>query len=193
MTGRLAGALRALRSGGLVVYPTDTLVGLGARATDRAAVDRLLRAKDRPDGMPVSIALSSLEEAERFASFSAMARRYARQHVPGPVTLLLPPTAWGRRTLTGAVTGPGRAIGIRVPDHPVARELAREVGPITCTSANRHGDPPVTTLAQARREFGRSVDVYLPLVPPPSGHPSALVDLTGAEPRIIERRARPAP
>lgn len=188
MPASLNDAVRALRSGGLIVYPTDTLVGLGAMATNSRAVERLLRAKDRPDGLPVSIALSSLEEVEEYARLSPMARRFARRHIPGPVTLLLPPTDQGRRRLTGAVTGPGRAIGVRVPDHPVARELARRAGPLTCTSANRHGEPPVTTLAQARREFGDSVDVYLPLRPAPSGHPSAVVDLTGDDPRVIDRR-----
>lgn len=184
----LSDAARALAAGRLVVYPTDTLFGLGARAGDRGAIARLVAAKGRPTGMPISVALSSTEELEPLADLSPMGRRFVRTHLPGPYTVIARPSARGRRSLAAEVAGPHGTIGVRVPDHPVARELARRVGPLTATSANRHGGPPCRTLAEARQTFGRTVSVYLAGGPRPSGRPSELVNLTGSSPHPIARR-----
>jgi L-threonylcarbamoyladenylate synthase len=186
MGDQLSEAVRALRSGELVVYPTDTLFGLGALADRRSAVERLLRAKGRSPSQPVSLCVSSTEELERYARVSPAARRFLRRNLPGPFTVLLSPSPQARRRLAPSVGG-GRTIGVRVPDHPVARELARRAGPITATSANRHGQAPARTIAEARAVLGRSVRVYLASVPVGSGRPSALVDLTGPEPRLVPR------
>ncbi len=183
----VADAVRALARGGLVVYPTDTLLGLGAAATDRAAVDRLERAKGRPSGQTLSLGVSSAEEIETWAELSFESRAWARRHLPGPYTILVRPTSRARRTFGPSVLPAGGLLGVRVPDHPVARELAQRAGPITATSANPHGRPPCRTLTEARRVFGRAVAVYLPAVPKPSGHPSALVDLSGAHPKHVRR------
>ncbi len=180
-------AVRALWQGELVLVPTDTLFGLAARASDRAAVARLHEAKGRPSSQPISIALSSTEELEPYAVLRPSGRRFVRRHLPGPYTVLARPSAFARRTLDPSVAG-GATVGLRVPDHPVVRELARRVGPITATSANRHGAPPVRSVALARRVFGAKVRVYLPAVPRPSGIPSTLVDLTGPVPRVRGRR-----
>jgi L-threonylcarbamoyladenylate synthase len=187
MAPTVADAARAVAAGGLVVYPTDTLLGLAARAEDRAAVARLAEAKARPGGQPTSVAVSSYAELERLAVLSASARRFVRTHLPGPYTVLVRPTPWARRHLAPSVSA-GRAVGVRIPDHPVARELARRAGPTTATSANRHGDPPARTVAEARKAFGGRVAVYLPGRPAPSGRPSELVDLTGELPRPVGRR-----
>ncbi len=183
----VAAAARALASGELVVYPTDTLLGLGVRASDRAAVSRLERAKGRPSGQPISIAVSSLAELEALGTLSAMARRFVRTHLPGPYTVLVRPSPRARRTLAPRLFADGRTIGIRVPDHAVARELARRAGPLTATSANHHGAPPCRTVREARRAFGGAVRVFLAAVPAPSGAPSTLVDLTRSEVRTIRR------
>jgi L-threonylcarbamoyladenylate synthase len=187
MTASIADAVRALDAGALVVVPTDTLLGLAARATDRAAVLRLAHAKGRPGAMSVSVAVSSTEELERYARLSRAGRAFARRHLPGPFTVLARPSQAARRTLAPLVA-PGRTIGLRVPDHPVARELCRRAGPITATSANRHGSPPARTVDEARSAFGAAVRVYLAARPAPSGVPSSLVDLTGARPRPVARR-----
>jgi len=184
----IAAAVRTLRRGRLVVYPTDTLLGLGALAGHPGAVRRLLTAKGRSTAQPISVCLSSTEEVERFARVSPAARRFLRRHLPGAYTVLLSPSAEARRALAPGAVGP-RAVGFRVPDHPVARELARRAGPITATSVNRHGEPPARSVAAARRALGDSVALYLPAGPKGSGAPSVLVDLTGAEPREVPRRS----
>lgn len=187
MASALTDAVRALRRGGLVVYPTDTLLGLGALARHRGAVAKLARAKGRAAGQPISVCVSSTEEIERYAVLSPAARQFVRRHLPGPFTILLQPSAEARRSLAPSVGGLA-TIGVRVPDHPVARALARRAGPITATSANRHGAPPARSLPEARRALGGAVSVYLSAAPRGSGAPSTLVDLIGPEPRELVRR-----
>ncbi len=180
-------AAEALRAGRLVVFPTDTLFGLAARADDRAAVRRLLDAKRRPGSVPLSVAVSSAEEIEPIGRLSPTGRQFVRRRLPGAYTVLLRPTPAARATLAPEIAG-GGTIGVRLPDHPVARELARRVGPIVATSANRHGAPPAGSLAAARRALGPDVAVYLGGGPAPSGRPSELIDLTGVRPRGVARR-----
>jgi len=184
----IAAAVRSLRRGALVVYPTDTLLGLGALASDRSAVRRLVAVKGRSATQPVSVCVSSTEELERYARVSPAARRFVRRHLPGPYTVLLVPSPEARRVFAPSIVE-FPAVGFRVPDHPVARELARRAGPVTATSANRHGAPPVRRVARARRAFGRAVACYLAAHPPGSGVPSTLVDLTGATPHELLRRS----
>ena len=188
MTPTLPAAVRALAAGDLVVYPTDTLLGLGARAADRSAVLRLETAKGRPGGQPISVAVSSVPELEALGALAPSARRFVRTHLPGPYTVFLRPSPLARRTLAPRLFAADGSLGVRVPDHSVARELALRVGPITATSANRHGAAPCRTPAEARRAFGRDVRVYLPARPAPSGSPSTLIDLTGAHPRPVARK-----
>lgn len=179
MTDPLDRAVERLRQGGLVVYPTDTLYGLGADARNEAALDRLLTAKGRSGAQPISVAVSSFEEVEPIAALSDPARSFLRSHLPGPFTLLLPPSPQIRRVgLAPPIQAGGASVGVRVPDHPLARALAHAIGPITATSANRHGEPPCRSLAEARRTFGPAVDFYLDGPPRPSGRASTLVDLT---------------
>lgn len=186
MADRFAAAVAALRRGALIVYPTDTLFGLGASATSAGAVDRLSAAKGRPPGMATSVTLSSVEELERFGRLAPAGRAFARAHLPGPYTLLVP--ARTHSGLVPALRAADGTIGLRVPAHPVARELARRAGPITATSANRHGAPPSESLPGARRAFGDDVAVYLGGAPGPTGRPSTLVDLSGPTPRVVARR-----
>lgn len=189
MDPSLARAIDRLRHGGLVVYPTDTLYGLGADARNERAVQRLLDAKGRSGARPVSVAVSSFEEVEPLGELSRPARAFLRSTLPGPYTLLLPAAPGFRRLGLAAPVGvKGRSIGVRLPNHPLARALAQAVGPITATSANRHGEPPCRTISEARRAFGDTVDAYLDGAPRPSGRPSTLVDWTqGDSPKLRPR------
>ncbi|MCI4373218.1 MAG: threonylcarbamoyl-AMP synthase [Thermoplasmata archaeon] len=180
-------AAQALAAGRLVVYPTDTLLGLGAKATDRTAVERVGRAKGRSSRQVVSIAVSSAEEVEAWAELSIESRAWARRHLPGPYTLLVRPTPRARQTFGPSILAPGGRLGVRLPNHPVARELARRIGPLTATSANLHGRPPCRSVSDAQRELGAAVAVYLPAVPKPSGSPSVVIDLSGDRPAVVPR------
>ena len=188
MSADVTRAAQSVARGALVLYPTDTLYGLGTDATNPRALDRLLEAKDRPANMPISVAVSSTEEAELLVDWTPPARALARTLLPGPVTLLVRASALARRRLAPPLIAPDGTLGVRVPDHPIARELARQAGPLTATSANRHGEPPAASVAAARRIFGDRVATYLTEGPIPSGRPSTLVDLRGPTPRFVERR-----
>ena len=188
MSPGLTSALRALAAGELIVYPTDTLFGLGASAEVVEAVARVERAKGRPGGRPISVVVSSVEEVDRLAEASPLARRFLRTHLPGPYTVLLRPSALARARLAPRLFAGTGTLGLRVPDLPVAREIARRAGPVTATSANLHGAPPCRTIHAARSVFGRKVRAYLARGPRPAGRPSTVVDLTRREPRVVARR-----
>ena len=185
MADPLLSAVKALQRGELVVYPTDTLWGLGARATDRKAVARLFEAKGRPTDAPVSVLLSSLEEVEPLSELHEAQRAFLRRHLPGPFTAVLPPSPWARKRLSPLVLGPKGQIAVRIPDHPLARELARRVGPLTATSANLHGQPTELELDRVKAALGPSVAVYLDGEPAPHGSASRVVDLTGPVPVVL--------
>jgi L-threonylcarbamoyladenylate synthase len=187
MPDRLGAAIQALRRGRPVFYPTDTLWGLGVSPDDRAGVRRLYELKERPEGMPVSVAFSSYEEVEPFVRLTPAARATIRRWLPGPFTFLLRASAKARREWSPAVRGESQTIGVRIPDHSVARALLARTGPLTTTSANRHGHAPVRTPAEARRAFGRRIGAYVTGGPPPAGRPSMIVALTGVRPRIVRR------
>ena len=158
-----------LRSGGLLVYPTDTLWGLGCSALDSAAVARLLRLKSRSsDGL--SVMVGSPDELWALGERSPLAEALAARWLPGPLTLVLPAAC-------ALPEGVGRdgTIGLRVPDHPVALALAAGL-PVVTTSANRHGESPAQTLAEARAALGDAAR-YLDGVSP-QGEPSTVVRVT---------------
>jgi L-threonylcarbamoyladenylate synthase len=187
MDRRVATAARALKAGALVVYPTDTLWGLGASARSAPAIARLTAAKGRPAGMPISVALSSFEEVETWADLTSSARSWIRTHLPGAWTVVVRASARAQREFPAPVLGHGRTFGFRIPDHPVARALAQAVGPVTCTSANRHGEPPSPSIARARAVFGTAVKIYLAVPPSPSGRPSTIANLTREVPVLTAR------
>ena len=125
--------------------------------------------------------------SSRSPTSTAPRRAWLRRNLPGPYTALLPASAAAKLSLAPGIVGADGTIGIRIPAHPLARSLAELVGPVTSTSANRHGEPPARSVAEARRVFGSEVAVYLDGEPAPSGRPSELVDLTGAKPRPVRR------
>ncbi len=187
MADSLDTALRAVERGQPIVYPTDTLWGLGVRPNDRRAVARLYALKGRPEGMPVSVAVSSYEELEPWVVLSPERRGIVRATLPGPYTFLLPATPRARRVFVASILGGGGTLGIRIPDHPIARRLLARTGPLTATSANPHGRPPGRSLSEARRAFGSGVGAYVDGLPLPSGRPSHIVALTGTRPRPVRR------
>ncbi|CAI48801.1 threonylcarbamoyl-AMP synthase YrdC [Natronomonas pharaonis DSM 2160] len=133
----LTDAVAALRRGDLVVYPTETVYGLAADALDPEAVKRVFEAKGRDRDKPVSMALPSVAAAAEYVTFSDRERAFCEAFLPGPVTVLL---ERGDRVPDVLVAGRDR-VGLRVPAHDIARDLARRVGPITATSANVSGNP----------------------------------------------------
>ncbi|MDQ1153359.1 L-threonylcarbamoyladenylate synthase [Brevundimonas sp. SORGH_AS 993] len=149
-------AAGALRRGGLILLPTETVYGLGADASDPVAVAAVFAAKGRPQFNPLIAHVASLEAARAVGRFNAAAEALAKAFWPGPLTLVLP-VADGRRVCDLARAGLD-SVAVRVPAHPLARQvLAAFGGPVVAPSANRSGRPSPTTFSDAVEETGAAV------------------------------------
>ena len=131
----LAQAVETVRDGGLVVYPTETVYGLGANALDGEAVERVFEAKGRTRENPISVGIASVDAALSQTDPTEEEIAFMREFLPGPATVVV---AAGPEVPDALTAGRSR-VGIRVPDHPIARDLLAETGPLTATSANRSG------------------------------------------------------
>ena len=179
-------AAEALAAGELLAFPTETVYGLGARADDEAAVQRIYGAKGRPATHPLIVHAADAEQARRFAQdWPPAAQALARAFWPGPLTLIV------RRApaLARAAAGGQDSIGLRVPVHPVARSLLREaqalgVSGVAAPSANRFGHVSATTAAHVVQEFGPELKV-LDGGECPGGIESAIVDCSGLRPALL--------
>ncbi len=176
-------AVAVLRRGGLVAFPTETVYGLGADATNAAAVGRIFAAKGRPPTNPLIVHVASAAVARRYAAgWPAVADRLAAAFWPGPLTLVLPRNP----TIVDAVAAGGPTVGLRVPDHPLALELlAAFDGPVAAPSANRANHISPTTADHVRAELGHAVDLVLDGGPSAVGIESTVLALTAARPALL--------
>ncbi len=183
----LADAASTLRAGGLVAFPTETVYGLGADATDPAAVRRIFAAKGRPADNPLIVHLADAADLDRVAArVSPLAAQLARRFWPGPLTLVLEA---GDR-LPPETTGGHPTVGVRVPDHPVARALlAAADRPVAAPSANRSGRPSPTTAAHVMADLGDVVDVIVDGGACVVGVESTVVDARGPHPVVLREGA----
>lgn len=180
-------AAAAIRSGQLVVMPTDTVYGLACTPDDRLAVQALSVLKRRAANQPIALVAGSLERLlECVPELRGRAEALARALLPGPFTLVLPNPAARYEWLTGDRPD---TVGVRVPEvDGLARELLTEVGVVAATSANRHGGADPRSLADVPREILDAVAATLDGGELP-GVPSTVLDLTGAEPRVLREGA----
>lgn len=152
-------AAEILRAGGLVVFPTETVYGLGANALDVAAVRKIYALKGRPATSPLIVHVASIERAQELtAEWPAEAERLAREYWPGPLTLVLPKKALIPEEVTAGLP----TVGLRMPRHAVALELLRVAGvPIAAPSANRFSQLSPTTARHVREAFGHDTPFLL--------------------------------
>jgi L-threonylcarbamoyladenylate synthase len=179
----IARAVAALRRGGLVAFPTETVYGLGADAANVGALGRLYAVKSRPPDHPVIVHVAAPTLLDEWAGEVPLAaRRLADALWPGPLTIVVRRAAH----VPDAVTGGGETVGVRVPHQPVALTLLREFGGgIAAPSANRFGRVSPTTAEDVRADLGDDVDVVLDDGPCAVGVESTIVDCTGPEPVIL--------
>jgi L-threonylcarbamoyladenylate synthase len=183
--GSLAEAVAVLKGGGLVAYPSDTVYGLGAAASDERAVARVFAVKGRLSEKAVSLLLADVEDMGPLcAEVPPSARLLAQRFWPGPLTLVL------RRSpsFQSAALGSGDSVALRVPDHFFLRQLIRALGePITGTSANRSGRPSCRTARDVQRQLGGVLDLIIDGGPSRAGQESTVVDIT-TQPLAIVRQ-----
>ncbi|GFG51420.1 threonylcarbamoyl-AMP synthase [Mycolicibacterium agri] len=178
----IASAVSAVKGGRLVVLPTDTVYGIGADAFDNTAVAALLSAKGRGRDMPVPVLVGSWHTIEGLVySVPEAARELIRAFWPGALSLVVrqaPSLHWDLGDAAGTVM-------LRMPLHPVAIEVLREVGPMAVSSANISGRSPAVTAQEAREQLGDLVAVYLDAGPSQQQAASTIIDLTSPQPRIL--------
>lgn len=179
-------AVDAVRGGRLVVLPTDTVYGLGCDAFDNNAVATLLATKRRGPDMPVPVLIGSWDTIQGLVrEYTPQTQTLVEAFWPGGLSIVVPQAPslpWNLGDTRGTVM-------LRMPLHPIAIELLREVGPMAVSSANISGKQPPTTAVAAKQQLGTAVSVYLDGGTAPIGEPSSIIDLSGPAPRLLREGA----
>lgn len=178
----LARAVEALRHGGIVVLPTDTVYGIAADAFSPSATGRIFSAKLRSRSYPLPVLVRTPKQVPALVSHvPPEAERLMAAYWPGSLTIVLPE----QDGLVWDIGDNEGTVALRMPLDPVCLDVIREVGPIAATSANRSGQPPATDAAMARDALGEEISVYVDDGPRTDARPSTIVDLTRHEPLLI--------
>jgi len=179
-------AVKALEEGKVIVCPTDTVYGLIADATNKKAVERVLIIKGRKEIKPLPIFVKDISMAKKFAKVSPLQERFLRKVWPGKVTAVLE-----SRGLLPKETGTQESIGLRIPKHKLVRLILQKVKlPLTGTSANLSGEPPLSDSKEIFRQFQNrkhKPDVVLDAGILPKSKPSEVIDITGAKQIILRK------
>ena len=179
----LSQAVAALKSGDVIVFPTETLYGLGADALGDASVERVLRLKARGPNNPIPVLVAGEEMLRRVVSeITPTARKLMRRFWPGPLTLVLP----AQKALPQPLVNRNGGVGVRMSRQPIAARLVQELGhPLTATSANPSGREPARTIAQAKSYFVGKVHVFLDGGALTSRKGSTVIEVSGDLIKII--------
>ena len=175
-------AIDVLADGGVVLYPTDTVYGLGANIFDSKAVRRVFEIKQRSLLKPLSILVSNVKAIDLVARVSNEQKRVIDSHLPGPYTFILNK----RKIVPRVVTSGSSYVGVRVPDNEIACRLAG-IFPITTTSANLSDEDVLSTPKEILEQLDCDVDLVIDVGELNSNHASKVVDLSGRNPKIIRK------
>lgn len=174
-------ALKILADGGLVAFPTDTVYGVGSLAFDGKAVESIYAAKDRPIEKAIPVLISEAAEMEKVGTNTPdIAHQLAARFWPGPLTCLIPK----KPTLPESVSATS-TVGVRVPDHEVARALLRAAGPMAVTSANVSGQSSPSTAEEVFTQLAGRIELIIDGGKTPGGIPSTVVDCTSDDLKIL--------
>jgi L-threonylcarbamoyladenylate synthase len=184
-TKNLSRAVAALGRGEVIVFPTETLYGLGADALNFAAVDKVFQLKGRDRNNPIPVLVSDLVMLETLVTeISPLAKKLMARFWPGPLTLVLPARGDIPQPLVNATGG----IGVRISSQTMASTLVRLLGrPLTATSANPSGQPPASTVAQAKNYFSGKIEVFVDGGELTSSSPSTVVGVKGENVTMIRQ------
>jgi len=179
----LADAVAALKRGEVIVYPTETLYGLGADALNGAAVEKVFQLKGRDPDNPIPVLVADRKMLGALvAEIPALAEKLMANFWPGPLTLVLP----ARKNISTALLNVDGGIGVRISSEPIATELVHALGhPLTATSANPSGKEPARTLQQAKNYFAGEIDVFVDAGELTSKTGSTVVEIRANGVRII--------
>jgi len=166
-------AVKILKNGGVIIFPTETVYGIGALASNENAIKKIYEIKGRSFDKPLQILISDISQVDLFASeISDKAKELMKKYWPGPLTLVFK-------------TASGSTVGLRMPDSPIILELIRQTGPIAASSANISGQPDPTCIGDVKIE----ADLLLDGGPCKMGKPSTVVDVSVDPPTILRQGA----
>ena len=175
-------AVKVLADGGVILYPTDTVYGLGANIFNRKAVRKVYNIKKRSYLKPVSLLVSSKDAIPLVSKASLNQLNFIDKYLPGPYTFILKKSKIVPRHLTSGSAN----VGVRVPKSEIACSLAK-IFPITTTSANLSNKDTLDTPEEILKQLGCEVDLIIDVGHLKSGNPSTIIDLTGEEPVFVKR------
>jgi L-threonylcarbamoyladenylate synthase len=184
-------AARVLSAGGIVAFPTDTVYGIAVALETPGGIERLFAAKRRPRDKAIALLIADAAQAGEIGELNPSATALAGAFWPGGLTLVVPLRAG--RSLPAALLGDAAiarpTVGVRVPDHEAPRSLARAVGPLPTTSANRSGEPEARDADELEMQLGDALDLILDGGPAHGGPASTVIDTTTAPVRILREGA----
>jgi len=173
--------VECLKQGGIIVYPTDTIYGLGCDIFNKKGVKKIYQVKQRDPRKPFSFICSDLSDVANYAQVSNFAFKILKRHLPGPYTFVLEAS----RVVPELLTTKQKTVGVRIPANPIAQEIVRELGhPLVTTSANFSGDGAYTDVKQIASQFGRMIDLSIDggiLV----DAPSSVISLVGDQVEVL--------
>lgn len=175
-------AVKVLADGGVILYPTDTVYGLGANIFNRKAVKKVYNIKKRSYLKPISLLVSSKDAIPLVSKASLNQLNFIDKYLPGPYTFILKKSKIVPRHLTSGFAN----VGVRVPKSEIACSLAK-IFPITTTSANLSNKDTLDTPEEILKQLGCEVDLIIDVGPLKFGNPSTIIDLTGEEPVFVKR------
>lgn len=175
-------ASKVVKNGGLIVYPTDTVYGLGCDPFNVRAVERVFKVKGERKEKPLPILASDIKFIEKIAYINEKAKKIAEKYWPGPLTLVVPK----KPVLPNIVTCGLASVGVRIPNHTVAIQFISFCdGLLVGTSANKTGEKSPKTAREANKQLGEQVDIVLDEGPTPLGQESSIIDLTSKKPKML--------
>lgn len=177
----LSHAVNAIQQGKLIVYPTDTLYGLGASIFKQDAITSIFQIKGRPFSLPLPIAVANLKMLSEYVELTSLAQQLAHEFLPGKLTLVCKK----KPVITDLITSGNDTVAVRIPQDEIAVHLINKTGPIIVTSANIHGQKTPNSISEIRKLFKpEDIEVYVD-DGPRNGAPSTIVDVTSHQPRIL--------
>jgi L-threonylcarbamoyladenylate synthase len=171
----------AIQHGKLIVYPTDTLYGLGASIFKIDAITSIFQIKQRPFSLPLPIAVSNIHMLSQYVQLNSLIQKFADHFLPGKLTLI----CRKKPEISNLITSDNETVAIRIPNDQIALKIINKTGPLIATSANIHGQLTPKSISEIRKLFKpEDIEVYID-DGSRSGAPSTIVDVTGSRPQII--------
>ena len=174
-------AIDIMAQGGVILYPTDTVYGLGANIFNNQAVQRIYRIKHRERSKPLSVLVSDIESLELIAHLDDNSREVVNKWLPGPFTFIL-----NKQKTVSPYVSSSTKVGVRIPDNKIARELA-SIFPITTTSANIANEETLSNPHDILKQIGDCIDLAIDVGDLTGGKPSTVIDLTSAKPSLVRK------